>query len=54
MYASSARKNGYANWYEFKSIKLNITLHKGLKMSEYEVYWLSDFPLIIYWARAKK
>ena len=20
-------------------------------MSEYEVYWLTDFPLIIYWAR---
>ena len=26
----------------------------GLKMSEYEVYWLTDFPLIIYQAHAKK
>ena len=23
-----------------------ITLHNGLKMSEYEVYWLTCFPLI--------
>ena len=22
--------------------------HNGLKMSEYEAYWLTDFPLIIY------
>jgi len=26
----------------------------GLKISEYEVYWLMDFPRIIYWARDKK
>jgi len=32
----------------------NITLRNGLKMSEYEVYWLTDFPLMIYWVRAKK
>jgi len=25
-----------------------------LKMSEYEAYWLTDFPLIIYWISAKK
>jgi len=31
---------------------LFMTLRNGLKMSEYEVYWLTDFPLIIYWARA--
>ena len=30
-----------------------ITLRNGLKMSEYEVYWLIDFPLIIYWVRTK-
>ena len=33
---------------------LFITLHNGLKMSDYEVYWLTDFPLIIYCARTKK
>jgi len=25
---------------------LFITLRSGLKMSEYEVYWLTDFPLL--------
>jgi len=24
-----------------------ITLHNGLKISEYEVYWLKGFPLIV-------
>ena len=27
-----------------------IKLRNGLKMSEYEVHWLTNFPLIIYWA----
>ena len=31
-----------------------IMLRNGLKMSEYEVYWLTGFPLIISWACAKK
>ena len=31
-----------------------IMLCNGLKMSEYEAYCLTDFPLIIGWARAKK
>jgi len=26
-----------------------MTLCNGLKMSEYELYWLTDFPLIISW-----
>jgi len=26
----------------------------GLNMSEYEVYWLTDLPLIIYWVHTKK
>jgi len=30
---------------------LFVTLRNGLKMSEYEVHWLMDFPLIIYWTR---
>ena len=30
------------------------TLLNGLKMSEYETYWLTDFPLIIYWVCTKK
>ena len=30
------------------------SLRNGLKMSEYEACWLTDFPLIIYWVRAKK
>jgi len=30
---------------------LFITLRNGLKTSEYEVHWLTDFPLMIYWAR---
>lgn len=29
------------------------SVHNGLKMSEYEAYWLMGFPVIIYWARAK-
>ena len=33
--------------------RLFITLCNGLKMSEYEAYWLTDFPLI-YWAGTKK
>ena len=31
-----------------------ITLCNGLKMSDYKEYWLTDFPLIIYWVRVKK
>jgi len=27
---------------------------KWAEMSEYEAYWLTDFPLIIYWVLAKK
>ena len=30
-----------------------ITLHNRLKMSEYEVYWLTDFALINSWAPRK-
>ena len=39
---------------EISCCSLFITLRNGLKMSGYEVYWLTDFPLIIYQARAKK
>ena len=35
-------------------LSLFMTLRNGLKMSEYEAYWLTHFPLIIYWVRAKK
>ena len=38
----------------FSCCYLYIMLCNGLKMSEYEVCWLTDFPLIIYWACAKK
>ena len=31
-----------------------IMLCNGLKMSEYEAYWLTDFPLMISLACAKK
>ena len=45
-------------WIDFRDtfcvVLCSITLYNGLKVSEYEVYWLTDFPLIIYWARAKK
>jgi len=30
------------------------TAYNGLKISEYEAYWLADFPLKIYWKHAKK
>ena len=33
---------------------LFIMLCNGLKVSEYEAYWLMGFPLIYSWADAKK
>ena len=33
---------------------LYVSLCNGLKISEYEVYWLTDFLLINSWARANK
>ena len=33
---------------------LFITLRNRLEMSQYEAYWETDFPLIIYWAHDKK
>ena len=36
------------------SCSLFMTLCNGLKMSEYEAYWLIDFPLIISGVHAKK
>ena len=33
---------------EMLFILFSVTLCNGLKMSEYEVCWLMDFPLIIY------
>jgi len=29
------------------------SVYNTVQLSEYKVYWLTDFPLIIYWARAK-
>jgi len=37
-----------------KMLYMLFSVYNILKMSEYEVYWLTDFPLIIYWVHAKK
>ena len=31
-----------------------IMLYNGLKMSEYKVHWLTDYPIAIGWVHAKK
>ena len=41
--------NGWIDCRVAFHIVLFIILRNGLKMSECKVYWLTDFPLIIYW-----
>jgi len=47
-------RNGWIDSREAFHVVLFITLYNELKMSEHGVYWLTDYPLIIYWACSKK
>ena len=47
-------RNGWIACRDAFHVFLFITLHNELKISEYKVYLLMDFPLIYYEACAKK